>query len=129
MIVIVCGSRDYTREATINAWLDGLYERYGDDLKIKQGGAKGADKIAKDWCRKKWGAKLWDHMIEYPADWTLYGKAAGMVRNKQMYEDTETDLVLAFKDDFNWKLDSGGTENMVKIAKEGKTPTFVVQKA
>jgi hypothetical protein len=132
--VIVCGSRDYTRKIMVNVWLDGLYEQYGEKLFLIQGGAKGADALAKQWAKDKFGRKYLDKTLEYKADWKVYGKGAGAVRNEEMLKDgllihDDESLVLAFKDDFNWNLDRGGSEHMVKIAKAAGVPTFVIQKA
>jgi hypothetical protein len=58
---------------------------------VCQGGAKGADTIAKDICR--------DYGIEYKeylADWDKHGKAAGPIRNSEMIDDFKPDKVLAF---------------------------------
>ena len=130
-VVIVTASRDYTRALMINDWLDGLYAEYGDELFIKQGGAKGGDKIAKEWCQSKWThGKYHDHMRQFDAEWDVYGKAAGHLRNQQMLEEGHpVDLVLGFKDNFNWALDKGGTEDMIRRGKDARIPSFVIQKA
>jgi hypothetical protein len=41
--------------------------------------------------------------------------------------DSGVDLVLAFKHPFNWALDRGGTEDMVRRAKRAGVPTFVIE--
>lgn len=127
--VIVCGDRKYSRAMMVNAWLDGLYATYGDELKIIAGGAKGVDQLAEDWVKAKWHHQSPRHYWRVDADWAKLGAYAGHARNKVMLNEGQPDLVLAFKDDFNWNLDKGGTENMVKIAKEADVPTFVIQKA
>ena len=127
--VLVCGSRDYDREMMVNAWLDGLYATYGEELYIIAGGAKGADQLAEDWVKEKWPKRSFDHYWRVDAEWSKLGAYAGPARNKVMLEEGKPDLVLAFKDDFNWKMDKGGTENMVKISQAAGVPTFVIQKA
>lgn len=50
----------------------------------------------------------------FPADWKQYGKAAGPIRNKQMLDEGQPDLVLCFHDDIE---KSKGTKNMYELAK------------
>jgi len=138
MRVIITGSRAYTRKGTIHMILDGLYAKYGDDLYVIQGGARGADTIAEEWCQKKWPGHSFRHCWTYTAEWDKYEAKnkwrAGHDRNQRMLEEgllaypEEDKLVFAFKDDFNWNFDKGGTENMVRIAEEAGIHTFVIQK-
>lgn len=139
MRVIVCGSRNYNRTGTIHMILDGLYAKYGDDLYVVQGGAPGADTIALEWCKAKWLGRDFRHGWTYPAEWDKYIRKekwrAGHERNQRMLEEglleypDEPRAVFAFKDDFDWSLSKGGTEQMVRIAKEAGIHTFVIQKA
>ena len=80
-----------------------------DPIQVIHGAARGADtiggKVAKE-------MKLSVEAI--PANWGLYGKAAGHIRNKWML-DRKPDLVLAFHPDIE---SSKGTKHMVKIARE-----------
>lgn len=78
---------------------------YGDVV-IIHGDAKGADRAAGLWASSV-GAGVWP----FPADWKTHGKAAGPIRNKQMLDEGEPDLVIAFPG-------GAGTANMVKQAKD-----------
>ena len=71
---------------------------------LGQGGAKGADELARDWARIR---NVW--LITYPADWDRHGKAAGPIRNEHMLREFEPDLVVAFPG-------GRGTQHMVSIA-------------
>ena len=53
--------------------------------------------------------------MRFPADWKVYGKQAGPVRNRQMlnYAKEEQGALLAF-----WDGKSRGTKNMIDIAKD-----------
>jgi hypothetical protein len=130
MRVLVCGSRDYSATKPIEIYLTGLKVEYGDDLVVIEGGAKGADSIAADWCKRN-GFVKGENWLQFPIteeDWGKRGKAAGVIRNKQMLDEGKPDLVLAFKDDFDWFLGSGGTENMVLQATKANVPAYVMRK-
>lgn len=79
-------------------------------LVIIQGGARGADLIARDRCAY--------HDIKFqtfPAEWDRYGKAAGPIRNQQMLDEGKPDCVIAFHDDIE---NSRGTKDMVERARK-----------
>lgn len=98
MRILVCGGRDYLDYTTLSKTLDkvlyGKVEDIPDDVTIIQGGAKGADFLAKVYCYCfGWGGISCE---EYPADWKKYGRAAGHIRNQQMLDEGKPDLVVAF---------------------------------
>lgn len=120
MKVLACGSRDWTDDSAIDMVLRGIRESYAYP-ELLHGAARGADTIAA-------GVALnlrYDPVIGFPADWRGHGKAAGPIRNRLMLDD-KPDLVVAFKDGFDWTYERGGTENMVRIAKEAGVKTYVV---
>jgi len=104
--VLICGSRDYVGRAKMVSIMSNL----SPSATIIEGGAKGADTMARE-IAEAWGWKV----IEFPADWATYGKAAGPIRNKQMLVEGKPDLVLAF---YSAKEKSKGTKNMVEQAKK-----------
>jgi YspA, cpYpsA-related SLOG family len=85
--VLVCGSRDWRDAQTIRERLS-----RSDVLQaiVIQGGAKGADLIAKNVCRDK---RV--HSAQVDPLWGKLGKRAGYLRNLAML-DLEPDLVIAF---------------------------------
>lgn len=104
--VLVCGSRSWTDFDTIYYRLSSLVRDY-PDVVIVEGGAKGADTIARQVAE--------DFQVdteEYLPDWEKYKKQAGFKRNIQMLE-TKPDLVLAF-----WDGKSKGTRHIITEAKE-----------
>jgi hypothetical protein len=123
--VIFTGGRDdgVAMAGVITIMLRGLAETYGDRLVVVHGGARGVD-TAVDGIARGLGLVPEPH----PAAWTNLGRAAGHVRNQHML-DLGASLVLAFKRGFNWRLDRGGTEDMVRRAMQAGVPTFVVQQA
>lgn len=78
-------------------------------LVIIHGGARGADTLA-DEAANFFGVKIKSYPISNE-DWNKYGKAAGMLRNKQMRDENDPHLVVAFPG-------GRGTANMCALAKE-----------
>lgn len=87
MRVIVSGSRTWTDREAIFGALDLIADaaRYNaEPLTVVHGAAKGADTIADEWVRERSAAE-WPVLVErYPADWRVFGKPAGMIRNQSM---------------------------------------------
>jgi|APSaa5957512535_1039671.scaffolds.fasta_scaffold01149_11 hypothetical protein len=118
--VLVCGGRDYKDMDRVFNILDamrGILDM--GTITIIQGGASGADALAKEWCELRFV-----HQKQFDAKWKQYGKAAGMRRNNEMLnhllqQRAEGDkvFVLAFPG-------GDGTANMVGIAKNANVPTL-----
>lgn len=115
MRLLVCGGRKFGlhsdgTENTDQSWLiyDTLqnYLECYPELIIIQGGARGADRFAKRWA--EFSNVL---CLEFPAEWSKYGRAAGHIRNTKMLDEGQPDLVLAFPG-------GSGTANMVSQAKK-----------
>ena len=60
-------------------------------VRIASGGARGADSLA-----KKISINREVSFTEYVADWEKHGNAAGPIRNRDMIDDFDPDIVLAF---------------------------------
>lgn len=122
---LICGSRDWDKPIPIDVVVGGLASVYGPSkVTIIEGQARGADLLAA-------GAAMRHGTGHepFPADWKGHGKAAGPIRNRLMLTEGKPDVVFAFKDNFDWTFERGGTENMVRIAKEAGVPVYVVCKA
>lgn len=117
--MLICGSRDWTDRYPIHEVLAEQFDPKRDT--VIHGGSRGADSVA-DTVARDLGFKV----IVFPADWRGHGKAAGPIRNKLMLTEGKPDAVWAFKRDFDETLSRGGTENMVRIAKEAGVETWVV---
>lgn len=100
--ILVCGGRTYSDWERVKYVLDCV--RPTIEV-IIQGGAKGADALAKQWAKER-------HLPceEFLADWSKYGKRAGHLRNTQMLVAGKPDLVIAFPG-------GKGTANMIAQAK------------
>jgi hypothetical protein len=108
-IVIVCGDRDYGDRDKVYEVLDAYYARIGPDFLLINGGARGADTLAREWAVDR---KV-DHLTLY-AKWDQHFKAAGPIRNRRMAKKKPR-LVLAFHPDIK---KSKGTKDMVGIAEK-----------
>lgn len=111
MRVIVAGKRDFFDTDIVYKELEAVFKEIGMPDMVIEGGAAGVDTIARQWAE--------EHHIpltEIPADWKLYGRSAGPVRNGWMAEcaceDPDAHLV-AF-----WDGRSRGTGNMIRVAKQ-----------
>ena len=97
--ILVCGGRSYSNYDKIKEVLSGL-----DPKVIIHGDAKGADGLAGRYARENGICE-----VKVPANWPVYNKAAGPIRNGWMI-DLKPNLVVAFSG-------GSGTANMIKIAK------------
>lgn len=87
--IIVTGGRDYWDRDYLRQALDMLRP-----VVVHQGGASGADVMAKIWCVEN-GVPC----AEWPAYWRAQGKSAGPRRNLFMLLYANVDLVVAFPGD------------------------------
>lgn len=105
--LLVTGGRDYADADTVNAALDAFDRMFPVGVLI-EGGATGADTLARDWANKR-GILVITEPVE---DWNgIYGKRAGLVRNAKMLRKHQPDYVVAFPG-------HSGTAHMVFIAQE-----------
>lgn len=110
MRVLVCGGRDYGDITAVSSSLDALAKMHGA-LTIIEGGATGADAIARTW----WKHHHKGELFTVRADWKRHGKAAGPIRNQMMLDRHKPDLVLAFPG-------GRGTADMVRRARAAGVP-------
>ena len=114
MRVLVCGGRDYPEFGTVWEALQRLHERCPVDVLI-EGGATGADHWARKWAKCQHGVEV----LSFPADWRLYGRGAGPMRNQRMLDEGQPDLVIAFPG-------GRGTADMVRRARKADVPVRVI---
>jgi len=99
MKIIVTGGRTYSNKNTLWKTLDSF-----SPTEIIQGGADGADLLAKSYALEK-GIKC----TTYNAEWNKYGLSAGPKRNKKMCKENQDAILVAFKG-------GKGTANCIKEA-------------
>jgi glutamine amidotransferase PdxT len=105
MRLLVTGGRAYWDKEELYRVLDKIAEDYSVSVVI-HGAATGADTLAGYWAEDR-GIEV----IPVPAEWNLYGRQAGHIRNRLMLEQYKPDLVVAFPG-------GRGTRNMVTISKK-----------
>jgi hypothetical protein len=114
--VLVCGDRLWSDRAVIESWLFELPK----GSEIVHGAAHGADRLAGSAARM-----LGFSVVERPAQWERFGKAAGPLRNREML-DLLPDFVLAFHADLG---KSKGTLDTVTEARRRGIQVYVVSGA
>lgn len=102
--VLVCGGRNFSDQALVDATLTRLMKVRGIDVLI-EGNARGADRMAGFWARRNRVTNL-----KFNADWDTHGNKAGLIRNQRMLDEGRPDLVIAFPG-------GRGTADMVRRAK------------
>lgn len=113
MKVLVCGARDWSNWERIKWRLSQLPE----GTEIIEGGAPGADLMSARFAKER-GWKI----TQLDAQWNLYGRSAGPIRNRLML-DLCPELVVAFHNDLRV---SKGTKDTVTEARRRKIPVEVV---
>ena len=116
--VIIAGGRDFESYEYMCEKLDDLFYKSTSfigsrPIKIISGMAKGADTLAIRYADEHKLTK-----ILFPANWKLYPRAAGFLRNEDMLS-IATHLI-AF-----WDEKSSGTKHMIDIAQEKGIPVWV----
>ena len=118
--VLVTGSRDWGDLETLWAALDealALSQADGRKLVVVQGGATGADMLAKNWAVRNLGAGVMPET--HPARWRehgIYNPQAGLARNRRMV-DLGADVALAFI-----RNGSRGASHCAALAEEAGIP-------
>jgi len=111
--ILICGGRDFYKFSLLKDTLEDLFSNVleeDEEVVIIAGGAPGADFLAKVFALDEYKENWWLSYKEFPADWKTHGKAAGAIRNQQMLDEGEPELVVAFPG-------GNGTADMVKRAK------------
>ena len=113
--IIIAGSRSFNNYQYLYDRIKWVLNQENIDLhdvEIVCGMAQGADKLGEEFAN--------DHLLQvkyFPAQWDLYGKQAGYIRNKAMAE--YADLCICFYDG-----QSKGTKLMMNLAMEHKISLY-----
>ena len=113
-ILLIAGSRDFNDYELLCRHMNHVLQKHRID-EIISGGARGADSLGERYAK--------EHNIPFklfPANWDLYGKRAGYLRNVEMGKYCKAALIF-------WDGESKGTQHMINILK-AKNKKFVTIK-
>lgn len=111
--ILICGGRDYSNVDSVAHIIKEALRDF-KDIVIIQGGATGADRLAKEFCER-----MGIPCITMFAPWSALGPRAGTLRNEWMLKYCNPDMVIAFPG-------GKGTANMLKQAKDAGILNFKV---
>jgi hypothetical protein len=103
MKTIIAGSREGVKLEDVEKAVASCWWKV---TSIVSGTARGADRLGEEFAKK--------HGIpvqRFPAEWELYGKQAGPIRNIEMAKNAEALIAV-------WDGKSNGTRHMVSVAKK-----------
>jgi hypothetical protein len=107
--ILICGPRDWDKPILVRFVVAGLKRRLGTKIVIIHGAARGVDTMA-DEAAEDLGLKR----DPYPVDWSRGGNVAAILRNREMYRESEPDLCVA--------IGYGrGTLDMTNVCRDGGT--------
>lgn len=120
MKALICGGRNFTNKIRMAEELDGLgitLVIHGDAGRVDREGkvVSGADKFAGEWADVR-GIPV----KAFPAKWAQFGKKAGPLRNTQMIDEEQPDIVIAFPG-------GTGTFDMTSKAEFKKIPVIYIK--
>lgn len=114
MRTIIAGSRTVTNPKTVKQAVNSAVVKAGIwPTEIVEGGARGVDTLAFDFA--------WEQGIPvkvFPADWKQHGRAAGVLRNREMAKYAEALIAI-------WDGKSRGTKNMIEEAEKCGLKVYV----
>jgi hypothetical protein len=103
--VIIAGGRDFSNFRLLcKVCMHMLKNKI--NVEIVSGAANGADKLG-----EKFAKFMGYEVKQFPANWDVYGKRAGLVRNEEMAQ--YADSLIAF-----WDESSKGTKHMIDLAEK-----------
>lgn len=112
MRCIIAGSRGITSQAVVetairaSGWRDKI-------TVVVSGTARGVDAEGEAWADRN--AR---DVVRYPADWEMHGRAAGLIRNREMAKNADALIAV-------WDGESRGTKNMIYEARERGLEVYV----
>jgi hypothetical protein len=112
--VIVAGSRDFNDYNLLQATLDKLLSNKKKVI-IISGTTRGADRLGEQYAKERGFA-----MVQFHAQWDIYGKRAGYLRNEEMAQNANACVCF-------WDGVSRGTSHMIDLAKRYSLDTRVIK--
>lgn len=140
MRVLIFGHREWGREGPISALVSGLYAAYGPEITFIQGGAPGADSIAKKYADLLAEQDERVESLTFLAKWTQHDRegrtsvpcrcaeseprcnAAGPRRNQQMLDEGKPQVGFGFHD---YIKNARGTRDMADRLEAAGIPAYI----
>ena len=97
--VIIAGSRNFTDYNFLRKKCDRILSNIKDEKWILSGCAKGADSLGEQYAQERGY-----YLAEFPANWDLHGKKAGVLRNEEMAREADA-LIVFIKNQSRGSLD------------------------
>lgn len=116
--VIIAGSRNFNDYYMLRDYVDYCLSRKvaeGEEIVILSGHCRGADLLA-----ERFTAERKYRLEIYQAEWSRYGQAAGIRRNKQMVDVADAAILF-------WDGSSRGTLSTINFAREKGIPVRIKQ--
>jgi len=112
--VIIAGSRTFNDYELLKTKLDHILKNK-KDIVIISGTANGADKLGERYAKEK-GYEV----IRMPANWELYGKRSGYIRNEEMAKVADGCVIF-------WDGISKGSKHMADLAEKYKLQLKIIK--
>lgn len=113
--IAVVGSRNFSNYGYFKAIMKKFLSNFHEPILVSGGASSGADMFAEKYAKEE-GIEI----LIFPADWDKHGKAAGFIRNKDIWDSS--DRGIAF-----WDGESKGTAHSFDIAKKQKKKLYIVE--
>ena len=110
MKTIIAGSRGIHDYSLV---VDAIEKSGFSITEVVSGGALGPDTLG-----ELWGHRNDIPVKRFPAQWSQYGKAAGLLRNREMAEYADAAIVV-------WDGESRGSRNMIAEARKRGLKVYV----
>ena len=117
--MIVAGYRTFQDYTLMCSHLDRITAEIPGRIELISGHAPGADTLGERYAR--------EHDLKlrvFPAQWELYGKTAGVIRNQQMTDYALKESAIAV---FFWNGSSRGTRDAIRRALKAGIDTRIIQ--
>ena len=115
--VVIAGSREFRDYAKMKKLVVEFLSDVTDEIEVVSGGCRGADMLG-EWLanEKGWAVK------RFEADWKLYGKSVGVIRNREMARYADICLLFMVKG-----AENRGSKNMLKEARRFGCKVYVAR--
>lgn len=104
--ILIAGSRDFADYELLESTMNQLLLAYDGNVEIVSGTARGADKLGEQYAKDNGYA-----LKQFLANWSLYGRSAGYVRNAQMADYINMAVIF-------WDGQSRGTKHMIELCRQ-----------